>query len=548
MNFENDIPDYAMVPAKEIEKSIIEPITTDAIFTPVEITNITDGKNLTITLEEDILVPDIKPDLKEILIMESTCELSTREINLVDIHDEHINLSGKVHIQTIYLPEKPNKQCPLISISTTIPFRESWPVTRASSVEFDCTIDNVQYSIINERKYRAMVTLTICPKIYKANTLNFFEGLSKDTLHVLRENVEFSSLETRKKDVISLREYISPINDTMPGTILSKSFHVVENYKQITADKVIINGHICVNILYCNKSPISDSSATDNLHQVQEKVEFTQFIPIKNVSSLDYCKVSFDPSQLEIKIVQHEDGQDILCLEGDLITYVQLFKRLQKEVIIDAYHKEKNFLFDFNEIQNSMLMGTIESESSVREIFVPDNITSDIGDILFATGTVGKYSSNYEHGKISCEGTILAKIICSLTNEDNNIITINQIIPFKLVTNIAELKSSEKLSHKLYLKDFWAEKINGKQLEFNANIFCQTEVIKSSTFKLLINPAYESGLNKSENCPMVIYSCKEGDTLWQIAKKFKTCTDNIKEINQLEVDQLHEGEKLLIIR
>ena len=57
------------VPAKEIEKSVIEPITTDAIFTPVEITNITDGKNLTITLEEDILVPDIKPDLKEILIM-----------------------------------------------------------------------------------------------------------------------------------------------------------------------------------------------------------------------------------------------------------------------------------------------------------------------------------------------------------------------------------------------------------------------------------------------------------------------------------------------
>ena len=548
MNFEKDIPDYAMVPAKEIQQNTIEPITTDALYTPVEITNITEGSCLNIVLEEDILVPDIKPDLKEILIMDGSCNLSTREIFASDIREEYINLTGKVHLQTIYLPEKPSKQCPLVSISTTIPFKEPWPFTNASSVEFDCSIDKIEYSIVNERKYRAKVTLTICPKVYVSKSVNIFDGLSKDNLHVLREPVDFSYLTTRKKDVISLKEYISPIDDTMPGSILMKTLQVLENYKQITADKVIISGYICLNILYCNKSPINDSTASDNIHQVQQKVEFTQFIPIKNSSSLDHCKVSFDSSKLEIKIVQHEDGQDILCLEGDLTTYVKLFKKIQKEVIVDGYHRDKNFVFDFDEIESNTLLGTIEGESSVREIFVPNNLKSDIGDILFTTGAVEKYTSKFEQGKLLCEGTILAKIVCCLSNDDNDIVTIKQSIPFRLAANTSLLNGDELLLNNIYLKDFWSEKINGKQLEFNATIFSRVDAIKSTSFKLLTNPAFETGCEKNSVNPMVIYACKKGDTLWQIAKRFKTCTDNIKEINQLDGDFLQEGEKLLIIK
>ena len=76
MNLEKDIPDYAMVPAKEVEVRSFEPITTDAIYSPIEITNITSGNNLTITLEEDILVPDTKPDLKFAFIFSPFIRLS----------------------------------------------------------------------------------------------------------------------------------------------------------------------------------------------------------------------------------------------------------------------------------------------------------------------------------------------------------------------------------------------------------------------------------------------------------------------------------------
>ena len=47
---------------------------------------------------------------------------------------------------------------------------------------------------------------------------------------------------------------------------------------------------------------------------------------------------------------------------------------------------------------------------------------------------------------------------------------------------------------------------------------------------------------------MVIYVCKENDTLWHIAKKFKTSMDSIKQTNGIEEDVLNAGQKLLIVK
>lgn len=83
MTYEKGIPDYAMVPAKEMEERVIVPITKGAIYSPVQVTNITEKPKTTITLEEDILVPDTKPDLREILMIDGKSHLAVKEIDAV---------------------------------------------------------------------------------------------------------------------------------------------------------------------------------------------------------------------------------------------------------------------------------------------------------------------------------------------------------------------------------------------------------------------------------------------------------------------------------
>ncbi len=547
MNFEKDIPDYAMMPAKEKDAQSVKPITKEALYTPVDTTNILKGPKLTLTIEEDILVPDTKPDLKEILIMEGSCHLATREVSPASKKEEYINLSGHLRLQTLYLPEKADKLCPIISMETTIPFKEQLQTSSTSSIFFHCEIENIEYSVVNERKYRVKASLVISSKEYCHQTINLFDGLLGDQLEVLKEKMEFSHLTQRKKDILSIKEYISSFGDWQPGAIMLHSLSVVENYKQIAQDKVVVNGFICVNALCCDKSPIDDVSLADNFKQVQEKVEFTQFIPLSHGTSQMDCFLSFDCSQLKLKLAQHEDGQNVLCLEGDLLTYVELYRKVEKDVIVDAYHKEKSFVCDFAQTGATAIIGNSVSEASIREIFVPKS-SFDIEDIIFSTGEIKTVKNSFEQGKVLCTGTICAKMICVLADESHTVEALTEEIPFRLATTIPGLSEEDDVHFSVCLKDLWSEKINGKQLEFNASIMVKCEAAKEVSFKLLTSPAFETSASSSQYSPMVIYCCKENDSLWQIAKKFKTSIETIMSVNHLENDNLTSGKKLLIIK
>lgn len=549
MTYEKGIPDYAMVPAKEMEERVIVPITKGAIYSPVQVTNITEKPKTTITLEEDILVPDIKPDLREILLIDGKAHLSNKEIDQIVKGDDYISLSGEVELQTLYSPEKQEGNCPIIAIQTRVPFKDQWHTTLAdgATMVLDCAIEKIEYMVINERKYRVKIVLCIMAREYTDSKVDIFEGLVDEDIQMLKETVEISNVALRKKDSLTIKEDIFPKEDSVPENILKQDLNIVENYKQITGDKVVINGFIYVNLLYFSSGG-DDCNAVDNINQLQDRVEFTQFIPIQQSGQQSGCNVCFDSSQLKVKLTQDEDGNDVFRLEGELLTYIELYKNTERDLIVDGYHRQKDFVCEFIEESSRTLIGTSAGESSVREIISLENSGCEADRIFYTTADIISGESRSEQGKVITEGSILVKMICLCTQDDKSIFSIKEEIPFRVVTTMPQLIGGDLISHKIYIKDLWAEKINGKQLEFNATIMVCAEIMRPTPFKVLKNPGFEESSCKKEAPPMVVYICKPADSLWNIAKRFKTTTDSIKQINDLETDELIEGQKLLIIK
>ena len=550
MTYENDIPDYALVPAKEIEERIVMPITKGAIYTPIQVTNIREKPKTTIIIEEDILVPDIKPDLKEILLIDGKCHLSNREVDQITKGEDYINLSGEIDLQTLYIPEKQEGNSPIISVQTRVPFKDQWhtPLAEGATLMLDCCVEKIEYMVINERKYRVKILLSITAKEYVDSKIDIFEGLVDEEIQVLKETVETSNVALRKKDSLSIKEDFFPKEDTHPETILKQDINVVENYKQSTGDKVVINGFIYVTVLYSTCHTPEDSASSVNIHYLQERMEFTQFIPIQQGGQWSGCSVSFDDNNLKIKLTQDEMEKDVFRLEGDLMTFVELYKNTQREVIVDGYHRQKDFCCDFVEENSRTLVGTTASEASLREILSLESNDCDIDCILYSMGELLSGESRVEQNKIVTEGKILAKMVCKGLQEDQNIFAIKEELPFRVVTSMPGLEGNEIVSHKIYIKDLWAEKINGKQLEFNATVLVCGEIFRPTPFRVLTNPAFIESSACCQAPPMVVYICKPEDSLWQIAKKFKTTMNSIKQINNLDTDYLTNRQKLLIIK
>jgi len=550
MTYENDIPDYALVPAKEIEERAIVPITKGAIYSPVQVTNIREKPKTTITIEEDILVPDTKPDLREILLIDGKSYLSSREADQIVKSDDYISLSGEIELQTLYIPERQEGNSPIIPIQTRVPFKDQWhtSLNQGASLIMDCSVEKIDYMVINERKFRVKISLAITAKEYMDSKVDIFEGLADEEIQVLKETVEISNVALRKKDILSIREDLLPKEDLRPENILKQELSIVENYKQCTGDKVIINGFIYVNLLFSVYQGEEACAPAHLIHQMQERVEFTQFIPIQQGGQWSGCNVFFNDHDLKVKLTQDEEGNDVFRLEGDLLTYIELYRNTEKEIIVDGYHKQKDFVCDFLEENSRTLTGTIASEASVREILSPESCGHEIEKILYATADIISAESKAEQGKIITEGQLLAKIICLAAEEEGIIFAVKEELSFRVVTAMPQLEGSEIICHKIYIKDLWAEKINNKQLEFNATILVCGEVMRPTPFRVLTNPAFEESSACKEPLPMVIYVCKSSDTLWHIAKRFKTSMESIRQTNCMENDTLSTGQKLLIIK
>lgn len=459
MSYEKDIPDFALMPAKEPEERVLEPITQGAVYTPVQVTNITEKPKTTITIEEDILVPDTKPDLKEILMIDGKIHLTNREIDSISKSEDYINVSGDIDLQTLYIPEKEEIGGPVISVQNRVTFKDQWHTDLAAgtTLTIEGKLEKIDYMVVNERKYRVKILLSVTAREYADSKIDIFEGLTDEDIQVLKENVEITNIALRKKDPVTIKEDIEiKENDVIPESILKQDIHVVENYKQATGEKVVINGFIYVNLLYTVTS--DENQDGSNICQLQDRIEFTQFIPIQQSGQWSGSNICFDGSDLKVKLVQNEEGAEIFRLEGEIVTYLELYRNIEKEIIIDGYHKEKDFVCDFEEASCRTLVGTTAGETSIREILSMEGPQGEIDKIIYATGEILHGESHCESGKVVTEGTLLGKLICRSAGEEGGVFATQQEIPFRCVTSVPQISGGETVSDRIYIKDLWRKR------------------------------------------------------------------------------------------
>ena len=554
MTFEKEIPDYAMLPAKEMEETLLIPVTKGALYSSMQVTNITEKPKTTITIEEDILVPDTKPDLAEILASGGKARLSSREISRQAKTEEYVSLSGDIELETLYLPEKPELSCgEILSVQTRIPFKERWHIKLEPEAYLilECEIEKIEYMVINERKYRVKILLAIYAREYAEKKIDIFEGIAGEEIQTLKEKIEISNVALRKKDTLAICENIPIKDECRIENILKQDICVMENYKQVTGEKAIINGFIIVNVLYsaiCEE----EASETCRIRQVAEKIEFTQFIPVRHSEGNSGSCVCFDANDLKIKLVQDEETGETLRVEGELVTYIEIYQNTEKEIITDAYHREKDFVCDFKDEHGRSMVGSVAGESSVREIISPETVGGDIEKIIYTKADIGESHTGAEPGKIVSEGKIAVNLICRLhesqEGDTGRILSLREEVPFRSAIASPQIMGGEIICDRLCIKDFWAEKINGKQIEFNATVAINAQIMRDVPFKVPTNPAFEEKIGGEEKAKMTVYITGEDDSLWSIAKKFKTTTAAIREINELEDEEVFSGEKLLILK
>ena len=99
------------------------------------------------------------------------------------------------------------------------------------------------------------------------------------------------------------------------------------------------------------------------------------------------------------------------------------------------------------------------------------------------------------------------------------------------------------------VKEFWFDSINSRQLEINIGVSLEVWAIGQKNFTTLENLCFTETKTPKKRVSMAIYVVGGTDTMWDIAKRYKTDTESLVQLNQLDAEKpLTEGTKLLIMK
>ena len=85
-------------------------------------------------------------------------------------------------------------------------------------------------------------------------------------------------------------------------------------------------------------------------------------------------------------------------------------------------------------------------------------------------------------------------------------------------------------------------------IQINIDLNISTKMFKTIELNI-IEDLEEKELEDKEEYSIIVYFVKAGDTLWNIAKKYRSTVENIKQINNIEdEDKLDINQQLFIPR
>ena len=537
MTYEKEIPAYAMQPARA--PRIVQ---GSAVYHKSQMTVPLDLQRATCQIEEDILVPDIKEDMAEILLMDADCDIMPAEKRLLPKTDDLLNFTGTITVQTLYRPDK--EGCLPVAITSRIPYKHQWNLhcTAPAEGRFHCRISNLEYMIINERKFRVKMILEFTGRLYEQKELSFFQALEDEPLEMKTKEVGLNCLAAILKEETVMESRLEGMDlKEQPLQILWQHYTITENYRQVTTEKIVLNGFVYVDLLYLGKT----EEQGECLCHKTERVEFTQFIPLgkeQRGKKWSLVKVDFRNQGLAAVIEEKEDGTACFRLEGSVQSCISLYEERDKDMVVDAYHLEKDFTCRFKKQSQKHSALAVSAEMTVRDVVhLPEGHKAEAAICCRCRPLQWKVQT--EKNRMLLTGTLQT---VSLWKDEETYHTIRSRHDFQQSVEAEGLEPDMHVDLELSVRDCRLTFLNERQMEFSCSLIAAADGYCEKELVLLEEPAFVEGACLRHSA-MVITAAEAEASLWDLAKRHRTTCQRIRELNHLDGEP-QAGQKLLIMK
>lgn len=489
-------------------------------------------KEENIRIEGDEIVPDIKPDILNIISSSGTVCIYKKEIQ-----DGKIRFDGSVYVYTIYMAD--DESSSIKSINSSLDFSKTIEmnnVTQDMQLEDSCQIQSIDCRILNGRKISLEANLKMKVKVYSNNNIEIMNDITDiNDIQKLERSYNINSLLGTGTTKVSAKDTISINTEDNLSEIVKVKVDIKNKETKISYNKVLAKADTVVNIIYLTEdNRIGNATAT---------IPIMGFIDIQNINEQNLCDVSYELRNIAVKPNNIEEHSVYVEAEIEITSLV--YENKEMRIIQDLYSPSTDLECKQRKIRVMQNKRNIKQTCNIRkQEVIPEIWKNKIYDVEVRPVIISTQTIN---GRVSYEGELNLNILFASDN-DVGVRSKTIIEPFNF--NIADeqvtLNTSIETSIEVSMQDFIVmpdESIDMKiDLDFNLSVSNMEELN-------IIDEVNNVENRNREKYSIVIYYTKKGDTLWNIAKRFGSTIDEIVRVNKIEnPDLIMPGQQLFIPR
>lgn len=490
-----------------------------------------------VNVEGDIIVPDVKPDILKILQVEATSNVTNKEIQ-----NGRMNLSGKVNLKILYIPDKADES--VKSILTSFDFShqiENQNLTEDMHNVVECDVSNVNFRLINSRKLHIKTTVALEDTVFCNKSLDVITDIDSDTYtEINKKPLNICNSVAATEEEFSVKDSVEiPSGKMSIREILKIDYRISDKELKPVTGKIVAKGTVNVCILY-----VGDNN---NIEFMEFDIPFTEVFSAPDVNDSTQCEINYNVNDMYYEIAEDSDGDKrIVNLEFLITAQINACENMNIDIVNDFYCPGLETKIERQSYTLNNIVYQTCSQNNLREIIAIDNNSPQIVGVYNVITKAYITKTSLEHNKLYVEGIIDCYILYLSDNTDNPVFSYKKEIPFNYLldapncTDDMDCIVTADIEHSSYSLNMANEVELRCILNICAKITEQKNINLISDYEL-------AELNNDAKMGIVIYFVQKGDTLWKIAKHYHVALDEIIKLNNLDPNaQLMIGQQLII--
>lgn len=500
----------------------------------VQIGRVVKSENIIEVVEGDIIVPDIKPDILKISRVDGNVYVTKKEVQ-----DGAIRIEGFIDTYVIYVADNETNQ--IKGINTILNFSETLDISdveKNMDAILNYSLGTIEYKVINGRKISVKCPVDILINVTENKCVELIKDIENSGgIEKQRENIKFNELVASGGESVCVKEGATVPSDLPPiGEILKVSMFLEDKDYKVSYNKLLVKCDMKVRIVY-----IADTEKGE-IESFETRIPVTGFVDLNGINDQMNFDIDYNISYLYVKPVYQDLKANSISIEAEVEFFVKAYDMREWEVITDLYNPECEVKYDI-EVNEMKYKTKLVSEKVKLDqlITIPELMNSKILDLNVNPVITDKH---FMDNKLSLNGSLELDI--TYYNIEKNIVDTKKIeLPFKQIMKLQKKVNENDMSIFLCVEYIKYDLQNSGQLQVESQFIIDVLEVNEIKFNAIKN-IIQTNEEIKPVASIVIYYVKPGDTLWRIAKEYRSTIDSIKEINEMNDDNIYPGQQLII--